>query len=77
MATPEDELIVSSETVEVEGLTTPDAVVSVNGEPVEVDSDGAFSVAVKLDEGPNVTGIVVSDFTDQRIEEVRTVIYVP
>ena len=77
MAAPEDEAIVSSATVDVEGVTTPDAVASVNGEPLEVDSDGGFRATVNLDEGPNIIDIVVSDFTDERIEEIRTVIYVP
>ena len=74
---PEDETLLSNATIDVAGMTTPDAVVTINGEPIEVDAEGNFVMSVKLDEGPNVLEIVGSDFSGERIEEILTVIYVP
>ena len=53
VSSPEDEQIVTSAIVEVAGETVSDAVVTVNGEPVDVDADGVFSHAAALEEGIN------------------------
>ena len=48
----------------VTGLTSPDAVVSVNGLMAVVDEEGNFSVEdVPLDEGPNLLQIIASDLS--------------
>jgi uncharacterized protein YfaP (DUF2135 family) len=63
---PQEDSIVNSSPISVAGSTTPDAVVSINGEPVEVDIDGAFSVQVILEEGPNSIEVVASNFQEDQ-----------
>ena len=67
----------TSAIVEVAGETVSDAVVTVNGEPVDVDADGVFSHAAALEEGINIIEIAASDFAENVSEEVRTIIYAP
>ena len=49
--TPEDGSVVGQETIVIEGITTPDAVVSIDGETVGVNAQGEFSVEVSLQVG--------------------------
>ena len=84
VTTPEDESVLDGAFAEVTGKTTPDAVVSVAGEPAEVNAEGIFTVTVQLQEGPNVLEVVASDFDGEKAEEIPlageqriTVIYAP
>ena len=77
VTSPEDEATVDAPSLTVIGETTPDAVVSINGQSVEVDADGAFSADVDLVEGINFIEIVASDFDGDSAEAVRTLIYSP
>lgn len=72
---PEDETVVSTETVTVSGLTAPDAIVSVNGQIIDVDPLGEFSASVVLLEGPNLIEVVSSDLSSQVTADLA-VIYV-
>ena len=65
---PEDETILSKATLDVHGMTTLEAIVTINGEPAEVDADGNFPLAVKLTDGPNVLEIVG---VEKRLEQQR------
>ena len=58
---PGNDAIVNSASVPVIGATNVDAVVTVNGVPVEVDVLGIFSTSVILEEGPNTIEVTVSD----------------
>ena len=58
---PADNSIVSSDRVEVRGRTSPGAVVSVNGELVEVDEEGNFTITLTLEEGPSIIEVIASD----------------
>ena len=71
------ESIVHTDTIALNGLTRPDAVVSVNGVIVDVDSTGAFSAVVTLQPAPNLIEIVASDFQGNKVSAVLTIIYVP
>ena len=61
IAGPASESIVDVNTVTIRGKTLADAVVSINGGPVDVDSKGNFLLPVTLDEGPNVFDIIATD----------------
>ena len=74
---PEDESVVSTETVAVRGTTTADAVVSVNGAVVEVDAQGSFEAIVTLEEGPNLIEVVASDLTGAGESRDIVVVYIP
>ncbi|MDD5591265.1 MAG: hypothetical protein PHY18_04990, partial [Dehalococcoidales bacterium] len=66
-----------SPTVTVKGITSTDAVVSVNGQIVAVDTDGGFSEPVALDLGPNLIEVLASDFYGNSASVLITVIYRP
>lgn len=74
---PQNESTVKAATIEVKGRTVADAVVSVNGQAVQVNADGTFSTNVKLDEGPNTIEVIASDFQGNKASRVLTVIFVP
>ena len=77
IAEPEDESVVSNETLAVRGSTTADAVVSVNGVVVEVDAHGAFEAIVTLADGPNLIEVVASDLTGAEESRDLVVVYIP
>ncbi len=77
VTSPEDEAVVTAASLQVTGETTPDAVVTVNGQIVEVDADGRFQATLSLKEGPNVIEVLASDFSGNQAQELRTVIFVP
>ncbi len=74
---PADESIVEDAPLALVGRTTPDAVVSVQGETVDVGPDGQFVALVSLEPGPNVIEVVASDLTGQAETSVLAVIYIP
>ena len=71
------ESVVHTSTVSISGLTTPDAVVSVNGVLVNVDGDGRFTGTLSLEQAPNLIEVVASDFQGNKVSAVLTVIYIP
>lgn len=73
---PQNETTVCSADLEVKGTTETDAVLSVNGETVEVNEDGSFSTTVTLEEGPNSIEVLASDFEGNEGSAILTVIYV-
>ena len=74
---PVGDSIVNSSSVTVTGSTTPDAVVSINGESTEVDIDGAFSAEVILEEGPNSVEVVASNLQGDQESVILALIYLP
>jgi len=74
---PKDESIVTSSVIPVSGTTSPDAVVSVNGEMVEVDEWGNFTTVVTLEEGPNIIEVIASDFEGNKEGTVLALVYIP
>ena len=74
---PQDESIVYADVISVTGITTLDAVVSVNGELVDVDEEGGFTTQIALLEGPNDIWVIASDFRGNLVVRVLAVIYVP
>ncbi len=74
---PQPDSTVSTVQVTVSGQTTPDAVVTVNGQTVDVAADGSFSTTVTLSQGTNSIEVVASDFAgDQQSAEIP-IIYIP
>ena len=78
---PQDESVVDTLNITVSGKTTPGAVVSVsvndNVDMANVGSDGAFSLAVTLEEGPNSIEIIASDQTGNEMSSMLSVVYIP
>lgn len=77
VTTPQDESTVNAASVAVAGQTIVGAVVSVNGNLVDVDANGKFQTTVQLDEGPNIIEVVASDVTGNELSAILRVIYEP
>ena len=71
------ESVVRTPTIPIRGITTPDALVSVNGTLVDVDGEGRFTSMVTLQEAPNLIEVVASDFQGNKVSSVLTIIYIP
>ena len=71
------ESVVRTRTVPISGLTSPDALVSVNGILVDVDSEGGFTTSVSLNDGTNLVEVFASDFKGNDVSAVLTIIYIP
>ena len=74
---PPDGLELSEGTLPVIGGTRPDAVVGINGAPVDVNSLGIFSTVVSLDEGPNFIEVVATDIEGNVRFQTVAVFYLP
>jgi len=70
-----EEGVVRTNIFPLSGVTAPDAVVSVNGVVVEVDSSGRFSTTISLLPEPNLIQVVASDFHGNQVSTVLTIIY--
>ena len=78
VTSPQDEVVVKDAVLRVVGRTSPDAVVSVNGNIVRsVDMEGNFSAPVSLLEGPNLLEVIATDYRGSQGSQVLTVIYTP
>ncbi len=71
---PLDESVLQGTSVQVVGKTVPDAIVSVNGQPVDVGADGGFFTTVALQEGPNSIEIIASGFSGNHASKILTVV---
>lgn len=70
---PADGSTVQIDGIVVHGLTVADALVSVNGEVVDVDDEGGFQIVVALEPGENVIEVVARDSSGNRREERLTI----
>ena len=74
MISPQGDLKLSQRSISASGLTSPDAVVSVNGMLASVDDEGNFTAEnVPLNEGPNLLEIIASDLSGAMASEVLAV----
>ena len=74
---PQDGDIVNAAQIQLNGTTSPDAVVTVNDEILIAGSDGAFQTTVTLDEGVNLIEVVASNATGGETFVDLTVTYQP
>jgi hypothetical protein len=77
VTSPQDESLAYSSPLELQGSTAVDAVVTVNGQVVEVGPQGEFTSSVGLEEGPNLIEVIASDFAGHEQALVLSVIYIP
>ncbi len=73
---PNDGRVVTEGSIPVVGVTSQDAIVGVNGIPVEVNDLGVFSATVSLKEGDNLIEVVATDIREVRFQTVA-VFYIP
>ena len=73
---PFDGVVMKTPTIPIVGVTQSDAVVGVNGIPVEVNDLGNFSTTLTLEEGDNLIEVVATDIREVRFQTVA-VFYLP
>lgn len=74
---PQDGIEVNKPNITVTGGTRVDAVVGINGEPVDVNALGIFSKSVSLEEGSNVIEVVATDIDGNVRFQTAVVFYTP
>ena len=72
-----DESIVRSDTVLLRGITSADAIVSVNDVIVEVQADGTFELTIVLVPGPNFVDVVASNLDGSAHSSSLAIISIP
>lgn len=75
--TPHDGETIRFAPVQVIGQTSPGAVVSANDTVGIANAEGRFSLAVPLQEGPNVLEVVASNSSGEQVYAILTVLYQP
>ncbi len=73
----DEESVVRGDSLKLTGVTSPDAVLSVNGVIIPLDDDGRFEVNLTLVPGPNLLEVVTSDLDGNMESKVITVISLP
>ena len=73
---PQDGAGVETGALRVLGQTRVDAVVGINGVPVEVAADGSFTQDIVLEEGINLVEITATDLTGQTAAEQAMVFFI-
>jgi len=74
---PADGAVVEANTITIRGRTSADAVVTINGDVAEVDSNGNFSLRVVLEEGGNVFDIIATDEQENQATEELVLFFLP
>ena len=74
---PQDESLLHTSPVNVSGVTSPDAQVSINGQLVDVDEQGNFAAMVEMEEGPNTIEITATDSEGNEESRILSLIYIP
>jgi len=75
---PQNETVTKDSLISVAGHTSPDAIVSVNGNIVKaIDGDGNFNSVVTLVEGPNLIEVIATDLVGNQATQIITVVYAP
>lgn len=74
---PDNNVVVENDQLDVTGLTDPDAIVSINEEKVPVTQEGKFISTLKLHNGVNILKIKSVNKTKKEAIQVYTVEYKP
>ena len=72
-----DESIVRSDTVLLRGVTSADAIVSVNDVIIQVQADGTFELTIGLKPGPNFVDVVASNLDGSSHSSSLAIISIP
>ena len=70
----DSESVVHSNTVTIEGVTNPDAIVSINGIMASIDQEGEFRATVSLDPGTNLIEVMASDFEGNQESAILAIV---
>jgi hypothetical protein len=70
---PKDNSTVTAGQVMIKGQTSPEAIVSVDDQADIAGDDGSFSIAVNLEDGPNLVDIIASNDNGDEVEVLLVV----
>ena len=73
----DSESVVRNNTVTISGVTSPDAVLSINGILVPINEEGEFEVTLSLDSGANLIEVIASDFEGNEESAVLAIVSIP
>ena len=74
---PLDQVTVSEESIDIKGSTDPEATLSLNNQPVAIESNGQFSEEIKLIEGSNTLSLQATSKIGKVTKIERTVFLQP
>ena len=74
---PADGVETRQPNIQVVGATRPDAVVAINGNPVDIGASGIFAGDSSLEEGANLLEVVATDMDGNVRSDVIAVFYIP
>ncbi|MCW1930595.1 MAG: helix-turn-helix domain-containing protein [Candidatus Kerfeldbacteria bacterium] len=74
---PEHDMMVSDAQLKISGTTAPESIVTINGDAVDLSSDGHFEESVHLHEGLNTIRISTRSQRSRERVEVRHILYTP
>lgn len=77
LLSPQDGAISEIGAVRVLGITRVDAVVGVNGIPVDVATDGGFQRDITLEEGANFIEVVATGLSGEAVYQPVAIFYIP
>ncbi|MBI4329051.1 MAG: hypothetical protein HY685_04200 [Chloroflexi bacterium] len=77
LLSPQDGAMVETGAVRVFGKARPDAIVGIEGVPVEVREDGTFQRDLPLEEGSNIIEVAASDLSGDTVFQSVVVFYTP
>ncbi|MBT3941676.1 MAG: hypothetical protein HOC77_11405 [Chloroflexi bacterium] len=69
--------VVRGDAIVASGITSPDAVLSINGVIIPINDDGSFEVTLALTEGPNLLEVVSSDLSGNQESRALWVVALP
>ncbi len=73
----DSESVVHNNTVTISGVTSPDAVLSINGILVPINEEGEFEATLSLDSGANLIEVIASDFEGNEESAVLAIVSIP
>lgn len=72
---PQNNIVVHSDVLDVTGKTDRDSVLLINNQRVLIDTDGSFATSIKLKEGINTLNFVSVNKLGKETDEILTIIY--
>ncbi len=74
LITPTDKQTTTEATIEVTGITSPEATISVNGDLVALEKGGRFFLRLPLTAGDNIISVIATSKSGKTASQIRTVI---
>jgi len=74
LVAPADKLETTDTTIEIVGITSPEATISINGDLVVLEKGGRFFLRLPLTDGENTISIIATSKSGKTASQIRTII---